>query len=115
MKLNFPRYLAALESRLHEAEALLGVIISAEETRARTLVSDLAKDDLANSIILRVTNSVFGPKGRANITGPYVADRSPDEHSFPSRGPADSRRQHMNSREVALRGYRGLSDTFSGL
>jgi hypothetical protein len=57
-------YLSALEQRLHDAEALLGAIISSNDSRATTLVTDLSKDSLASSIITRVTNSSFGPVGR---------------------------------------------------
>jgi len=56
--------LSALEQRLHDAEALLGAIISSNDSRATTLVSDLSNDPLAGSIISRVTNSSFGPVGR---------------------------------------------------
>ncbi|KIJ50913.1 hypothetical protein M422DRAFT_244864 [Sphaerobolus stellatus SS14] len=103
-------YLAALENRLHEAEALLGAIISAEETRAKTLIADLSKDDLANAIIMRITNSVFGPRGRVALRTHAARGPSPQEDYSPGmtlKQPTDSRRQQMNSREVALRGTKG--------
>jgi len=63
-------------------------------------------DPLASSIIKRVTNSVFGPVGRAALRG-----RGPPSQggsSLLAREPTDSRRQQMNSREVALMGGEGI-------
>ncbi|KIJ54059.1 hypothetical protein M422DRAFT_64258 [Sphaerobolus stellatus SS14] len=92
-------YLSALESRLHESEALLGVILSTADIRAQTLVTDLRNDPLASTIIKRITNSVFGPVGRAALRGSHNTGRSspPDCNE-----PTNSRRQQMNCREVAL-------------
>jgi hypothetical protein len=107
----FHRYLSALESRLHEAEALLGVIISSNDMRAKTLVFDLAKDSLANTIIKRVTHSVFGPIGRETLRVRGAGGSCSDTQGGPTnfRRPTDSRRQQMNSREVAMMGDDGLS------
>jgi len=97
------RYLSALENRLHEAEALLGVIISLEDTRAKTLVNDLATDDLAKAIITRITNSIFGPKGRAALRAQLGnEDGKRGSHSLP-KAPIESRRQRMNYNQVALK------------
>ncbi|KAH7101246.1 fungal-specific transcription factor domain-containing protein [Auriculariales sp. MPI-PUGE-AT-0066] len=57
-------YIDAIESRLHQLEALLGIIISSQDTRAQSLVEDLSQDTLARDIIARVDNSPFGPRGR---------------------------------------------------
>lgn len=57
-------YILALERRLHQVEALLGTIISSEDPRARGLVDDLARDQLAAHIIRRVKVGPFGPRGR---------------------------------------------------
>ena len=104
------RYLSALESRLHEAEALLGVIISSNDIRAKTLVFDLAKDSLASTIIKRVTESVFGPIGRESLRVRGAGGSCSDSQSSPTnfRRPTDSRRQQMNSREVAMMGDDGM-------
>lgn len=58
-------YLSALEQRLNDAEALLGVLICSKDPRAASLIADLSKDPLASSIIHRVSKSEFGPTGRA--------------------------------------------------
>ncbi|KAI0787133.1 hypothetical protein BC629DRAFT_1515137, partial [Irpex lacteus] len=62
-------YILALERRLHQVEALLGTIIGSDDPRARTLVDDLARDQLAAHIIRRVKTGPFGPRGR--LTQPF--------------------------------------------
>ncbi|KAF8240532.1 hypothetical protein L208DRAFT_1427978 [Tricholoma matsutake] len=57
-------YIDAIEARLHQTEALLGIIIAAKDTRAQSLLHDISKDSLAKEIINRVDNSPYGVKGR---------------------------------------------------
>lgn len=57
-------YILALERRLHQVEALLGTVISADDPRARGLIQDLSRDQLAAHIIRRVKIGPFGPRGR---------------------------------------------------
>ncbi|KIO25517.1 hypothetical protein M407DRAFT_25116, partial [Tulasnella calospora MUT 4182] len=57
-------YIDALESKLHQMEALLGTIITSDDVRARTLVYDLSQDPLAREIIQRVDETPFGTRGR---------------------------------------------------
>lgn len=57
-------YILALERRLHQVEALLGTIISSDDPRARGLVNDLSRDQLAAHIVRRVKIGPFGPRGR---------------------------------------------------
>jgi len=57
-------YILAIERRLHQVEALLGTIIASDDPRARGLLADLSKDQLAGQIIRRVDTGPFGPKGR---------------------------------------------------
>ncbi|KAF8511182.1 fungal-specific transcription factor domain-containing protein [Gautieria morchelliformis] len=84
-------YLNALETRLHEAEALLGAIISSPQ--AETLVGTLSKDPLAEKIITRVNKSVFGALGREPAGQP---------ENGPSRGRRrpDKARQRMSNSEI---------------
>lgn len=89
------RYLSALEQRLHDAEALLGVIISSSDSRATTMVADLSKDALAASIIARVASSSFGPVGRNAL-------RHHDCNSNSRRRSIDLRQQQMNEHEAPL-------------
>ncbi|KAG7095560.1 hypothetical protein E1B28_006297 [Marasmius oreades] len=58
-------YIDAIEARLHQMEALLGIMLSCDDDRATTLLKDLSQDPLANHIINRVANSSYGVKGRA--------------------------------------------------
>lgn len=56
--------MTVLEQRLRQIEALLGTIITSDDPRARGLVSDLSRDQLAAHIIHRVGVGPFGPCGR---------------------------------------------------
>lgn len=71
-------YIDAIESRLHQLEALLGIIIASSDPRAQSLVDDLSQDTLARDIIARVDSSAFGPKGRKQAASSsreaYLAD-----------------------------------------
>ncbi|KAG6909434.1 hypothetical protein DXG01_000588 [Tephrocybe rancida] len=57
-------YIDAIEARLHQTEALLGIMMSASDPRAQSLLHDIGKDPLAKEIINRVDNSPYGVKGR---------------------------------------------------
>jgi hypothetical protein len=58
-------YIDAIEARLHQTEALVGIILAVNDSRARGLLDDLSQDPLACEIIKRVDNSPYGVKGRA--------------------------------------------------
>lgn len=58
------RYLNAVETRLHEVEALLGILVSLPDSRATSLLSELSQDAFARDILSRVNHSPFGPIGR---------------------------------------------------
>ncbi|KAL4247550.1 hypothetical protein ABKN59_007339 [Abortiporus biennis] len=57
-------YIDAIEARLHQTEALIGILLSSKDNRAKTLLEDLSLDPLAKDIINRVNNSPYGYKGR---------------------------------------------------
>ncbi|TFK71119.1 hypothetical protein BDN72DRAFT_479127 [Pluteus cervinus] len=57
-------YIDAIEARLHQTEALIGIMLASGDERAQTLLNDIAKDPLAKEIINRVDNSPYGVKGR---------------------------------------------------
>lgn len=98
------RYLSALEQRLHDAEALLGVIISSPDPRATTMVQDLSKDSLAAAIIARVTNSTFGPIGRNAL-------QHRDSNTNTRRRSIDLRNQQMTEQETPVIDGNGI-ETF---
>lgn len=81
-------YIDAIEARLHQTEALVGILLAANDSRARGLLDDLSQvkhtvsnyllfgepcsnldvihqDPLAHEIIQRVDSSPYGVKGRA--------------------------------------------------
>ncbi|KAF8812811.1 hypothetical protein BYT27DRAFT_7182267 [Phlegmacium glaucopus] len=57
-------YIDAIEARLHQTEALVGIMLATSDPRAQSLLHDLEKDPLAKEIIARVDNSPYGVKGR---------------------------------------------------
>ncbi|PPQ69684.1 hypothetical protein CVT25_012922 [Psilocybe cyanescens] len=57
-------YIDAIEARLHQTEALLGIMLASGDPRAQSLLRDIGKDPLAKEIITRVDNSPYGVKGR---------------------------------------------------
>ncbi|KAI0640400.1 fungal-specific transcription factor domain-containing protein [Trametes meyenii] len=58
-------YIDAIEARLHQTEALIGILLSSKDSRAKSVLEDLAEDPLAKEIITRVDNSPYGFKGRS--------------------------------------------------
>ncbi|KAK0469332.1 fungal-specific transcription factor domain-containing protein [Desarmillaria tabescens] len=73
-------YIDAIEARLHQTEALLGIMISSADPRAQTLLQDIAQDSLAREIINRVDNSPYGVKGRKGGDGEKTAGPSKSRH-----------------------------------
>ncbi|KAJ7076495.1 fungal-specific transcription factor domain-containing protein [Mycena belliarum] len=64
-------YIDAIEARLHQTEALVGILLSAAggreggDQRADGLMKDLRDDPLARAILARIEASPYGPLGRA--------------------------------------------------
>ncbi|KAG8889120.1 hypothetical protein FRB98_005735 [Tulasnella sp. 332] len=69
-------YIDALESKLHQMEALFGSIIASHDTRARSLIFDLSQNPLAREVIQRVDESPFGEKGRNKAQSQAAAAQS---------------------------------------
>lgn len=57
-------YIDAIEARLHQTEALIGVMLAYNDDRVRSIFEDLSQDPFAREIIKRVNNSPYGVKGR---------------------------------------------------
>ncbi|KAF9269506.1 hypothetical protein L218DRAFT_953120 [Marasmius fiardii PR-910] len=82
-------YIDAIEARLHQMEALLGIMLSCDDDRATTLLKDLSQDPLVNEIIDRVDKSSYGVKGRVRHNersgngskGRYVQTKQNDDNS----------------------------------
>ncbi|KAI0340857.1 hypothetical protein BDW22DRAFT_355815 [Trametopsis cervina] len=93
-------YILALERRLHQVEALLGTIIGSDDARARTLIDDLARDQLAAHIIRRVKTGPFGPRGR--LSQPFGSTKE-DFLAAIMTGPGDeSPRSNYGEENYAL-------------
>ncbi|KAJ6481874.1 fungal-specific transcription factor domain-containing protein [Mycena sanguinolenta] len=73
-------YIDAIEARLHQTEALVGIMLAAahededadavakeneSDERARQFLADLSEDPLARSILARIDQSAYGPAGRS--------------------------------------------------
>ncbi|KAJ7594197.1 fungal-specific transcription factor domain-containing protein [Mycena floridula] len=74
-------YIDAIEARLHQTEALLGIMLSSNDQRAQTLLRDLAQDPLAKDIIDRVDNSPYGVKGRKRSGEPSEKPQGKSRHT----------------------------------
>ncbi|KAI0824538.1 fungal-specific transcription factor domain-containing protein [Trametes gibbosa] len=73
-------YIDAIEARLHQTEALIGILLSSKDSRAKSVLDDLAEDPLAKEIIGRVDNSPYGFKGRSRgVEAPTSRARPPPE------------------------------------
>ncbi|KAJ6511534.1 fungal-specific transcription factor domain-containing protein, partial [Mycena vitilis] len=80
-------YIDAIEARLHQTEALVGILLAAAnysaastvDDRARALLSDLAEDPLARAILARIDQSAYGPGARRAAAGasPASSNHSP--------------------------------------
>jgi len=60
-------YLQALETRCHNVEAVLGILLALPDERATSLLTELSDDPYARRILDQVNTSAFGPSGRASI------------------------------------------------
>lgn len=58
-------YIDAIEARLHQTEALVGIMLASRDPRAQSLLRDIARDPVAHEIISRVDASPYGVKGRS--------------------------------------------------
>lgn len=111
-------YIDAIEARLHQTEALVGIMLAASDSRARSLLDDISQDPLAYEIIERVDNSPYGMRGRARATEASSASSKarphpagvktksdPPNSSFHTTHPStewqDRLIEHLNSLAVA--------------
>ncbi|KAI0321497.1 fungal-specific transcription factor domain-containing protein, partial [Amylostereum chailletii] len=108
-------YIDAIEARLHQTEALVGILLAADDVRAKGILDDLSDDPLAREIIERVDNSAYGVKGRSRGVEPpggsNKAEPKTKEHgsASPSGGGSSSHPAHP-SRDWQDRLSNRLSD-----
>ncbi|CAG7850422.1 SubName: Full=Uncharacterized protein {ECO:0000313/EMBL:CCA69624.1} [Serendipita indica DSM 11827] len=55
-------YLSDLEMKLHQMEALIGVLLASNDPRAVSLVADISQDSAARDILQRVDSSAVGTR-----------------------------------------------------
>ncbi|KAF7293007.1 Zn(2)-C6 fungal-type domain-containing protein [Mycena indigotica] len=81
-------YIDAIEARLHQTEALVGILLAAGgvrilnenidargrqvtrhgiDERAKELMADMAEDPVARAILVRIDQSAYGPSGRSGM------------------------------------------------
>ncbi|KAG5644833.1 hypothetical protein DXG03_007558 [Asterophora parasitica] len=94
-------YIDAIEARLHQTEALLGIMISTSDPRAQSLLRDIAKDPLAKEIINRVDNSPYGVKGRKRTGGSGKPRVGADHHASGSES-SQSTSQRTGSANIDI-------------
>ncbi|KAF9530638.1 fungal-specific transcription factor domain-containing protein [Crepidotus variabilis] len=96
-------YIDAIEARLHQTEALIGIMLATTDSRAQSLLRDIAMDSLAKEIINRVDNSPYGVKGRkrediALSVGKLRSGNSSDSgHAKPDSAPLDLTSTHPSN------------------
>ncbi|KAH6910608.1 fungal-specific transcription factor domain-containing protein [Coprinopsis sp. MPI-PUGE-AT-0042] len=83
-------YIDAIEARLHQTEALVGIMLATKDPRARSLLDDIAKDPLGREIINRVDNSAYGVKGRKRDGNTAGSKPRPGSGSDTSSTPRDA-------------------------
>ncbi|KZT40503.1 hypothetical protein SISSUDRAFT_1060273 [Sistotremastrum suecicum HHB10207 ss-3] len=57
-------HVRAVETRLHEAEAIMGILQSLPHAQIRTVLEGLHQDPLAGRVLERVAHGAYGPLGR---------------------------------------------------
>lgn len=86
-------YINAIEQRLHQVEAVFGVLVSARDERSQSIINDLRKDPMAKEIISRVE------------AGPYGSDRqTPSTDMSDKMDPRGSRESRLD-REIVSSSY----------
>jgi len=79
-------YIDAIEARLHQTEALVGIMLASRDPRAQSLLRDIARDPFAHEIIARVDASPYGVKGRSKD---LVASTSKKHESSSTHHPSN--------------------------
>ncbi|EIW62469.1 uncharacterized protein TRAVEDRAFT_160349 [Trametes versicolor FP-101664 SS1] len=102
-------YIQALEHRLHQVESVLAAIMTSTDTRSRSIVDELGKDELASHIIDTVDAGPFGRTGREkrafdttkdNFFSSIVAEK-PKAQSHRSRRESRATREHVIENVIA--------------
>jgi len=60
-------YLHAIETRCHDVEAVLGILLGIPDQRAISLLTELCEDSYVRKVIDQVNTSAFGTLGRNSV------------------------------------------------
>ncbi|KAI9432934.1 fungal-specific transcription factor domain-containing protein [Lactarius indigo] len=108
-------YIDAIEARLHQTEALVGIMLAANDSRARGLLDDLSQDPLAQEIIQRVDNSPYGVKGRARAAESSSASSKARPHPAGVKTKSDSPNPSSHATHPSTEWQEHLIDRLSSL
>ncbi|KAI0818484.1 fungal-specific transcription factor domain-containing protein [Trametes gibbosa] len=102
-------YIQALEHRLHQVESVLAAVMTSPDPRTRSVIDELAKDELAAHILDTVDTGPFGRTGREkraydttkdNFFTSIVAER-PKPQSHRSRRESRATRENVIENVIA--------------
>ncbi|KAI5121297.1 hypothetical protein M0805_003766 [Coniferiporia weirii] len=96
-------YINAIEQRLHQVEAILGVIVSSNDMWSQGIIAGLKRDEIAREIINRVDSGPYGSTSRGDIGPSRQTDfSSAVQHLEDSRDRQDMRasRESRLNREI---------------
>jgi hypothetical protein len=94
-------YLSDLELKLHQMEALLGVILASNDPRAKSLITAISNDSVARDVLSRVDTSpvgtqplqsqeIYNPRGGTSSVGRRIASELADSTREWQRHPGAS-------------------------
>lgn len=106
-------YIDAIEARLHQTEAVLGIILSLaggldgsrgnSDPGASSLIEDLCQDPLAHSILLRVEETPYGSKSRGKPSTAAPSKLKPHDYLATSAHPSNEWQDQVISKIQDLR------------
>jgi len=85
-------YVQLVETRVHELEAVMGVLLSNPHPEVRNMFVTLTQDAFANDVLTQVANGAFGPRALARFATEHDAGRastSSDGQTPPQGGPTN--------------------------
>jgi len=69
-------YVQLVETRVHELEAVMGVLLSNPHPAVRNMFVTLTQDPFANEVLTQVANGAFGPRALARYATEHDAGRA---------------------------------------
>jgi len=103
-------YLHLVETKMHELEAVMGVMLSIPDPRLQEIIGSLSKDELCSSVFAKVSDSPFGPHAIQN----FLED-IPDCNETPSPKPTNAwqkyaLRKYVQEQIIKKRPHNDLSE-----